>query len=381
MGVGEAARLLVAALEAANIPYNALSYDDTLSRQTHPFDGPRTSGTESDLNLMCINAAQMPAFVEKQGPAFFRERYSVGVWFWETEDFPVCLLPCFNYVDEIWVASEFMRQTMLKVSPKPVFKFHLPIIRPTITKALSRMDLDLPDRFIFLFSFDFFSVLERKNPLGLIAAFKKAFRLQEGPLLLIKTINGAERSRDLERVRLAAQDRPDILIRDGYLSPAEKSALMAESDCYVSLHRSEGFGLTMAEAMALGKPVIATGYSGNTEFMTSENSYLCSYGYGRVGEGAEPYSAESRWADPDLDEAALFMREVYAAPEKAKVRGLRAADDIRRYHSARIAGEAIRDRIRVIRSRCNQGGGEPSMEMWAEQLKNHGGEKAETGSP
>jgi glycosyltransferase involved in cell wall biosynthesis len=185
--------------------------------------------------------------------------------------------------------------------------------------------------------------------------------------LLIKTINGQERSRDLETVKLAALNRPDIMIRDGYLSPAEKSALMAGCDCYVSLHRSEGFGLTMAEAMAFGKPVIATGYSGNTEFMTPENSYLCSYGYCRIGEGSEPYSAESRWADPNLEEAARFMREVYEAPEAANARGSQAADDIWRYHSAQVAGKAISDRIRAIRRRSKHGVQEPSMVISTER--------------
>ena len=127
----------------------------------------------------------------------------------------------------------------------------------------------LPDGFLFLFVFDFFSVLERKNPLGLIDAFARAFRAGEGPTLVIKTINGDRKLHDLEKLRAAAEGRQDILVIDDYYSAEEKNSLLGLCDCYVSLHRSEGLGLTMAEAMGLEKPVIATGYSGNLDFMTA----------------------------------------------------------------------------------------------------------------
>jgi glycosyltransferase involved in cell wall biosynthesis len=215
------------------------------------------------------------------------------VWFWEVEDFPELFHGAFNYVDEIWVASDFMRETFLKVSPKPVFKFRLPVLTPQVDPSLSRSDLNLPDRFIFLFSFDFLSVLERKNPLGLIKAFTGAFSNGEGPVLFIKTINGDKRRLEMEKLRYAARGRSDIILMDGYISLIENNTLTVLSDCYVSLHRSEGFGLTIAEAMALGKPTIATGYSGNLEFTTPGNSYLCPGRRCQIGPEREPYPAES----------------------------------------------------------------------------------------
>jgi glycosyltransferase involved in cell wall biosynthesis len=126
--------------------------------------------------------------------------------------------------------------------------------------------------------------------------------------------------------------------------------MTARCDCYVSLHRSEGYGLTMAEAMSLGKPVIATGYSGNLEFMTQENSYLCSYDYRTIGPDSPPYPPTSRWAEPDLNEAARFMRHVYENQAEGRARGMRAAEDMRRLHSPEVAGRAIRKRIDAIRS-------------------------------
>src|SRR5438105_5969568 len=337
LGVGEAARSIIGGLEAANIPYNTLTYDETFSRQHHPFQEQATNQNESDVNIICVNADQTPAFAQKMGSGFYRGRHNIGVWFWEVEDFPSQFHPAFDYVDEVWVASEFTRQALIKTAPKPITKFRLPILQPAIDQNLSRSDVGLPEGFTFLFSFDFFSVLKRKNPVGLINAFKRAFKEREGPTLLIKSINGDKRLFDLERLKYAAFGRSDIIISDGYVALPVKNALMAKCDCYISLHRSEGFGLTMAEAMALERPVIATNYSGNLEFMTAENSYLCSYKLCEVGGGAAPYPPSSSWAEPDLDHAVALMRNVYSDRAEATPRGKRAAADIRNLHSASSA--------------------------------------------
>lgn len=211
--------------------------------------------------------------------------------------------------------------------------------------------MNLPDRFIFLFSFDFLSVLERKNPLGLIEAFTTAFPAAEGPALIIKTINGDKRRLEMEKLKYAVRGRSDIILKDGYLSHAEIGTLTMLSDCYVSLHRAEGFGLTIAEAMALGKPVIATAYSGNLDFMTAENSYLCPARRVEVGPEREPYPVDSHWSEPDIGEAARLLRHVYDHREEAAVRGARAAEDIRSHHSAETAGGILRARLAKIRSR------------------------------
>ena len=349
LGVGEAARLLIAGLEATHTPYNTLTNRETLSRQTHLVAERQDGNLGSDINIICVNADQTPAFARKMTPSFFAGRHTAGVWFWEVEDVAPEFYGAINYVDEIWVASEFVHKAFAKISPKPVFKFHLPIVQPVTDPALSRRDLGLPERFTFLFSFDFLSVLERKNPAGVIGAFRRAFSPGSGPALVIKTINGDKRILDLEKLRFAAEDHPDITIRDGYVSAIEKNSMTANCDCYVSLHRSEGYGLTMAEAMALGKPVIATGYSGNLDFMNDQNSYLCSYTFRRIGPESPPYPAASRWAEPNLDEAAAFMRHVYENQAEAQARGRRAAEEIRALHSPLVAGAAIRERIDAIR--------------------------------
>ncbi len=181
---------------------------------------------------------------------------------------------------------------------------------------------------MFLFLFDFLSCLERKNPLGIIEAFVRAFVPGEGPVLVIKSINGRHMLNDLERLRAAVDGRDDVVLLEKYYSVDEKNALLGACDCYVSLHRSEGLGLTMAEAMALGKPVIATGYSGNLHFMTPENCYLVDYSMTEVPAECDPYPKGAAWAAPSVAHAAELMRRVYERPVEAKARAQLGQRDV-----------------------------------------------------
>ena len=202
--------------------------------------------------------------------------------------------------------------------------------------------------------FDFNSVMERKNPLGLVTAFKRAFPHGSGPSLVLKSINARFQPGHDAALLDAVADRPDISFRDGYVSAEDKTALLAAVDCYVSLHRAEGFGLTLAESMYLGKPVIATGYSGNLDFMTDQNSFLVRHSMVPVGKGADPYPADAQWAEPDLDHAAELMRQVVENPAHAGERAARGAADIRARHSPFVAGASMERRLEVIRARLGQ---------------------------
>jgi glycosyltransferase involved in cell wall biosynthesis/SAM-dependent methyltransferase len=298
--------------------------------------------------VVCVNADQTPTFRRDVGQEFFRDRYSIGVWFWEIAEFPDSLHAAFGAIDEVWAASDFVRDAIAGATSKPVFTMPLPVRFPD-PPDLSREELALPEDYLFLFSFDFLSVFERKNPLGLLDAFTRAFQPGEGPVLVLKSINGDKKLHELERLRAAAEERPDVLVRDGYLSVEKKNALAAACDCYVSLHRSEGFGLTMAEAMAYGKPVIATGYSGNLAFMTEANSYLVPYRLGRIPPGCDPYPADVEWAEPDIDEAARLMRRVWEDREEASERGRAARVSIEQERSPERMGQWADERLAEIR--------------------------------
>lgn len=319
-GVGQLGRLAVAAAESAGLTTSTYVDTTALSRQAHPFE---SSAANLDVNLVCVNADELPNFAKRVGPDFFRGHYTIGMWAWELEEFPSRFAAAFDYVDEVWSISRFASKAIAGVSAKPVHTFPIPILQPDSNGA-SKADLGLPSGFIFLFYFDLLSIFERKNPLGLVRAFSQAFRPGEGPALVIKVVNGQFEAASLERLKLAAGARPDIVIIDSYLDPGTNAALMAACDCYVSLHRSEGFGLTLAEAMALAKPVIATGYSGNMDFMTADTSFLVPWVPGTVPLGCNPYPVGARWAEPDLDAAARIMRQVYEEPADSQEIGRRA---------------------------------------------------------
>jgi SAM-dependent methyltransferase len=214
---------------------------------------------------------------------------------------------------------------------------------------VTRAELGLPEEFLFLFVYDFLSVMERKNPLALIEAFGRAFAPGEGPVLILKSINGPRRMEAFERVKVAAARRPGVSVLDGYLSRDALIRILSSCDCYVSLHRAEGFGLTMAEAMVLGKPVIATGFSGNLTFMTEENAYLVRHQPARIPEGCDPYPAGAEWAEPDIEHAAELMRRVYEHPEEALEKGARARREVLERHAPSVRARIIGRRLAEIR--------------------------------
>jgi len=352
LGIGESARLMLAALTAAGVPHSTVPVERHLaSRQNagtrDPAGATALHGDATqqvfDTSLICVNADLTPS-IAATIPGLLSRSYRIGMWYWEVEDFPTHHA-AFAHVDEVWTATDFVRRAIEPHSPVPVRTVTPPLPQRGPAPTLTRADLGLPERLVFLFSFDFLSTAERKNPLGLIDAFTTAFAPGEGPVLVIKSINADKRPAEAERLRLRAATEPDVVLMEDYLDAGERDALVALCDVYVSLHRSEGLGLTMAEAMAWGKPVIATGYSGNLQFMTEENSFLVPWTPAQIPVGADPYPAGGTWADPDLDAAARLMRSVVAEPEVAAARGARAASDIAALHSPEVAGRQIVERL------------------------------------
>ncbi len=339
-----------AAVMVSSAAMRFLTYHRTLSRQEHPFSSPDCMTAPFDTNIICVNADQLPFFRSDVGSAFFHGRYSIGVWFWEVAHFPARFHSALDCIDEVWVASDFVLRAISAETSKPVRVVPLPIGEPSAVR-FSRDELDLPDGFLFFFSFDFLSVFERKNPLAVVQAFKRAFESNEGASLVIKSINGARDTRSLRRLQAAAADRGDIHVVDGYVSAATKNATIAACDCYVSLHRSEGYGLTMAEAMAYGKPVIATRYSGNLEFMNDANSYLVPFRPVAIPKRCGPYPAGDEWAEPDVAAAAELMRGVYDHRDEARNVGRKARAALVAHHTTERTASFISSRLGEIRQR------------------------------
>jgi glycosyltransferase involved in cell wall biosynthesis len=355
LGIGQAARMLVAGLEEAGVPVSTRTYTRTSSRLGAEWrEREAPVGARYDTAVVCLNADMLPTFVERDGgAAILRDRYRIGFWFWELQDFPDSMMPALDPLDEVWVTSDFTAGILKERTDKPVLTAPLPVQVPT-GEFEPVPELSGDPAFTFLFVFDYLSVLERKNPLGLIDAFRSAFPVPGPARLVIKSINSDRRPREQERLRYAVQDRPDIVLIERYLSRGQLDGLYHGSDCFVSLHRSEGFGFGMAEAMALGKPVIATGYSGNLTFMHGENSLLVPHSMVRVGPGCEPYPADSLWAAPDLDQAAALMRCVLEEDDLCVALGVRAAADIKREHSLGNLAAFAEARLAEIRGRADR---------------------------
>jgi glycosyltransferase involved in cell wall biosynthesis len=343
LGVGESGRLVVRAAEAAGLPVATRAERRTSSRQRHGFGSRGAPGLPHDTTVLAVNADRVGAVLDALPTAEQEGRRRIGFWYWEVDVLPDPMRRAFDRVDEVWVASRYVADVLRPLSDTPVRRFPLPVLWPETPTALTRADVGVPaDRFTFLYVFDFFSVFERKNPLGVVGAYTRAFGPDDGAALVLKTINGDRCIHDLERLRLAVAGRPDIEVRTEYLPAAHLRALTERSDAYVSLHRSEGFGLTIAQAMAAGTPAVATAHSGNLDFMTPAVSVLVPATLRAVGPGCDPYPRHATWAEPDLDAAADAMRALADDPAAARRLGGAGRAHVRAHHGIAPAAAFLR---------------------------------------
>ncbi|HZT08336.1 MAG TPA: ATP-binding cassette domain-containing protein [Chloroflexota bacterium] len=354
-GVGSAARGYVRALRHSGTPLalhdlssltGNRSQDDTLAavEQGHPYA----------INILCADIEPQVSTVAHLGPDFFDGRYTIGIWAWELPAFPDKWRDRFAYYDEIWVATSFIENCLGPIAPVPITRIP-PALTPT--EAGSREDGRRrigaePDDFVFLFIFDFHSHAARKNPGAIVEAFQRAFGPTDRARLVLKCVNGHADPRSMAELLDRSAER-SIAIYDEYWSTAQIRDLTAACDAYVSLHRSEGTGLTITDAMALGKPVIATGWSGNMDFMTSRNSFPVEYALVQIEETVGPYRAGETWADPSVDHAADLMRRVFEDREMARERGEAARRDMANQYSEEAVGRIISTRLEAIDTRRN----------------------------
>lgn len=351
-GVGEAVRSNIRAFDAAKIPY-VLNNVESAARQAAADFSVFSDSNPYAINLIHVNAEQVPEFFLQKGRRYFDGKYNVGYWVWELADFPREWVAYFDHYHEIWTASQFCVDAISKVAPIPVVRVPHAIHMEKIN-ALPLGHFGLrDDTFVFLSAFDFLSFFERKNPLALIRAFRQAFGADEKVQLVLKCSNSSANAKAFERMKEFTKGSR-VTIIDAFLPKGDLNALFSLADCYVSLHRAEGFGLPLAEAMYLGKPVLATGYSGNIDFMTVNNSFLIKYRLLEIEEDIGPYRKGSVWADPDVDHAAELMRYVYEHRETGQQIGGVASEDIRSQYSPGQIGHRIRERMRVIASLGHQ---------------------------
>jgi glycosyltransferase involved in cell wall biosynthesis len=350
-GIAENVRLYARALERAGHPFVIVDLDaGTVGRQTDRSMERHFADTLRHVdNVFFLNPEQLAIARRMLGRNAFVDRHNIGFWVWELERFPREWRGAFDWVDEVWTPSTFARDAIGAATDKPV------LCMPTAVEfeppsGMERAYFGLPrDAFVFLFSYDFNSFVARKNPEAVIAAFRQAFSDGvQGVRLLVKSTNGHVFSDRLAELEHAAAGDPRIEVRDGFLSRQEMFGLQNNVDCYVSLHRAEGFGLGMAECMYLGKPVIATGYSGNLDFMNRGNSLLVDYNMVPLHEGDYMCWRGQSWAEPDVAHAGRLMRQVFDDRALARRVGASAAASIRRTHSYAVCAAALARRLREI---------------------------------
>ncbi len=349
-GWGAAGRGYVRALRTLEIPLalndiSALSTNRSADETLAQFE----SACPYSTNLVCVDPTQHFAVLSELGADYFQRRYNIGAWAWELPRFPSKWMDRLAFYDEIWVMTAFVADALSPLAPIPVIRLP-PVLaaRGNGSREQGRRRFGLAeDDFVFLFIFDFHSHLARKNPLALIDAFKLAFGRGDHARLVVKCVNGESDPQGLGAMYEGAGGYP-ILICDGYWTGQEIQDLYAGCDAYVSLHRSEGMGLTIADAMAVGKPVIATGWSGNMDFMNVSNSYPVRYDLVEITENVGPYRAGEVWAKPSVEHAAELMRRVFGQREEARARGEAARREIEtNYSEAKIAA-LIRQRLEAI---------------------------------
>jgi glycosyltransferase involved in cell wall biosynthesis len=345
--LSEVARLTAESLEEVGVPV-VLSDGERWWRWSTDLPVSSTNPYRINLVISGIDPAEDPG--RALGSNYREGRYNIALSPWEHEEVPRHLQANLRDTVELWAPSSFVVDAFSRFSRVPVVRIPHPV---RSAPGSGRRRTPLLDglregTWVFLFVFNYLAVsYGRKNPESIIAAFKQAFAPDEEAALVIKS-DFRSAQRELKALRELTSGHGSIHLLDVGLSRGGLDHLMDSCHCYVSLHRSEGFGMTMAEAMALGKPVIATRYGGNLDFMTEDNSYLVDCELVRVAARLGPRRKGLLWAEPDVGHAARLMRHVYEHREEAARKGETARGEVARRLSIRGVGELMKSRLLAI---------------------------------
>jgi glycosyltransferase involved in cell wall biosynthesis len=350
-GLGAAVRANALSALAAKIPVVAHSIPCRGFQNSVDILLPETEeGPSYDCMLLHINADEIGSLPCLYDPRHFRGRHRIGYWVWELANMPAEWSSAYGHVDEIWAPSEFAATAFRQRTAKPVVVIPHAVERPEPPANASevRKQFGIPtDRFVFLSAFDANSYPSRKNPSAVVAAFANAFPAHPNAPVLVFKIHGARNRKTPEFADFlhSIAETPNVILLDRVLSREDVHRLQWCSDAFISLHRSEGFGLWIAECMVKGKPCIITNYSGNIDFANSQNSVPVSYRMVPIRGDEYPYGAGQAWAEPDMDEAIDALREVYKNASFRATIAREASRAVDTYLSFTAVGQKIRDRL------------------------------------
>jgi glycosyltransferase involved in cell wall biosynthesis len=356
LGLGESLRGLVRSMATTQVPFALYPFNSGVeTRFVSRFAEDRYDlRRRYRINVIEMSPDQLPMMFREVGRWKTAHSYNILRTYWELPRAPAEWGPMMKGIDEIWVPNEFVGNAFREIFGGPI-SIVAPCVEISTRSEFGRKHFGMDrDTFYFMFSFDYFSHPARKNPLGVLRAFQRAFpgRRTEDVGLVIKSTGATDRYREIRSSILkATEDDPRIKVVDRMCSRDEILSLIRESDCYVSLHRSEGFGLGMAEAMAFGKPVIGTDYSGNTDFLTEQTGFPIPYAMRAVEDGEYIFSHGQNWAEPDEAVAADAMRQVFSDPGERWRRASagKALVEVRygRENVGRIAAQRLEEILRT----------------------------------
>ena len=348
IGLGQGARLYAKSLQLSQIPCDFVNLDFVeFPKDEDSMDTILRPDGRYALNLIHVSADQIERACSPFSHKCFDNHYNIGVWLWELERLPANWIRYFDYVDELWVPSTFISDAARKDTDKPITVIPYGIETPVDESV--RADFGFSeDEFLVLAMYDSKSFASRKNPEGAIEAFVQAFSGWDNrAALVLKVANGKSEELNKLRKRLEESSIRYYLFTEKFSKPRLNSMIRC-CNVFISLHRSEGFGLVIAEAMNLGVPVVATGWSANLDFMPSEYTFLVGYEMIPVGDSYYGEIENPVWADPHINEAAAALRVILENPALAREKATAAQKYIQRYYSLEASAEKMKVRYLEI---------------------------------
>ena len=350
-GIAESARLCAAALSASGHAVRVFDLD--AGGETG--DRSARDGGPAGTKIFHLNPPHLPRGIVRNGLRRFRETFNIGYWAWELETPPAEWAAAARYMNAILVPSTFTGDAVAKITARPVLLVPHPVTLETANPGMRGALGVAEEAFLVSTIFDFGSSFGRKNPLAAVRAFAAAAGGIPGAVLVVKTTGADAHPDNLARLMEAIAGRPDVIVVRESWPRADVSGLIAASDAFLSLHRSEGFGLSIAEAVMRRVPVVATNWSGNTDFCDPAAAYGVSAKLVPVVDAHPDYAAltSALWAEPDADEAADHLGRIARAPDEARARAERAAASLAAHLAAHRYDDALRrlaDGQRAIRA-------------------------------
>lgn len=359
LGIGEDVRMAAHALDAVGIPFTIIDFPpgDNIRQNDRSVGGWVTDRAIFSINVVCLTALEHLRLYAERGADLFEGRYSIGYWPWELESWPENWKHCFNLVDEVWASSQHIYQSIRAVTPLPVKYMPMAVALPhalDISAPKLRARFQLPEnKYIFVFSFDGNSYIQRKNPAAVVAAFTQAFPVTDRNVgLVVKCMRPDLENPEWQKIIASAMKDDRIIIIDAMMSKLNVMELYRACDCFVSLHRAEGFGRGIAEALLLGLDVIATSHGGNVDFCREAGAYLVAYKSIALKKKDYVEAFGKYWAEPDIEDATRVMRDAHRKSYNRRLlKGSKNAEVLKTMFSVKSVGGRYRRRLEYLKKK------------------------------